>query len=945
MCCRIHNQLIKKEQMLVKKLYIIVFFIWLGVDVQAQELKLRYSSPAKEWEEALPIGNGRLGAMIYGGTAIEEVQFNEETLWTGSPRDYNKYGAHLYLDRIRGLLNQGLQAEAEQLAMQEFMGTKSASADNSEWLDQVAVARTQKNGPGRLKFDDKHWKTLSVPAYEGWETVGLEGLNGAVWFRKEIYLSEEDLHGAHWILDLNKIKDIDYTYINGTLLGTMSNGEERRRYKVPVGVLRKGKNVLAVQVINLQGKGGILGYKDTAEHICLTNATRKISLNGQWKYFVQDAKAPKVGTYQAAYQAFGSLRIVFGHQQVSDYVRTLDLENSEVKVSYKHQGVRYQRSYLASYPDNVIASRFEADQHHKISFDLSFVTKHTEHDIRFVDKQTLALKVHVKDGALYGESLVYLRLEGGKIKQSGKSIRVEGADKAYLYLVAATNFVNYNDVSADAFGLAKRTLAAVAVKDFEEVRNTHREDYKVLFDRFSIDLGQQSQADTDKRLARFEEKVDPSLAALYVQFGRYLLISSSRESTQPANLQGIWNHLLEPSWDSKYTTNINVEMNYWPAEVLNLSTLHDPLFRLLREVSEKGKVTAKEYYNARGWVLHHNTDIWRGTAPINNSNHGIWPTGGAWLIHHVWENYLFNKNIQVLQQHYAIIKGATLFFKDFLVIHPKTGELVSSPSNSPEHGGLVAGPAMDHQLIRNLFRIFITTSDLLDTDASLRDSIGVMLPLLASDKVGKYGQLQEWMEDIDDPANKHRHISHLWALHPGSEINWDTTPGLVDAARQSLIMRGDEGTGWSLAWKINFWARIRDAEHSLKLVKMLLRPADRSGGSYPNLFDAHPPFQIDGNFGGAAGIVEMLVQSHTRFIEILPALPADFVQGDIKGIKARGNFELDLDWKDNTLNKVLVRAYSGGKLLLKYQDDTIEMETEAGKVYTFDKNLQLLRND
>ena len=388
-------------------------------------------------------------------------------------------------------------------------------------------------------------------------------------------------------------------------------------------------------------------------------------------------------------------------------------------------------------------------------------------------------------------------------------------------------------------------------------------------------------------------------------------------------------------------------MNYWPAEITGLSECHDPLFRLVEECAETGKVTARAHYNATGWVLHHNTDAWRGTAPINHSNHGIWVTGGAWLSLHFWEHFLFTQDREFLANRaYPVMRGAAEFFTRFLVRDPRTGKLISTPSNSPENGGLVAGPAMDHQIIRALFRACIDASTLLGTDTAFAGTLRKMLPEIAPDQIGQHGQLQEWQEDKDDPNDKHRHVSHLWAVHPGHEINWKETPDLMKAARQSLIYRGDEGTGWSLAWKINFWARFLDGNHAWEMVKMVFRPVQidkevytGGGGSYTNLFDAHPPFQIDGNFGATAGIIEMLVQSHLDEIHLLPALPDALPDGQIRGVRARGGFILDFEWKAGKLQNLKARSTAGNPCKITCAGQTVELNTTKNKTYSFNGRL------
>jgi alpha-L-fucosidase 2 len=428
------------------------------------------------------------------------------------------------------------------------------------------------------------------------------------------------------------------------------------------------------------------------------------------------------------------------------------------------------------------------------------------------------------------------------------------------------------------------------------------------------------------------------------------MISASRKGTQPSNLQGIWNKDLKPAWGSKYTTNINTEMNYWPAEVSNLSECQEPLFKLVEECAETGVNVAREHYGAEGWVLHHNTDLWRGTAPINHSNHGMWVSGSGWLSHHLWEHYLFTRDLDFLRERaYPVMKGAATFYSHYLVEDSATGWLISTPSNSPENGGMVAGPSMDHQIIRSLYHACIKAAELLNEEDEFITLLQNQVGKIAPNQVGQYGQLQEWLEDVDDPENKHRHVSHLWGIHPGRDINWENSPELMEAARQSLLFRGDDGTGWSLAWKINFWARLLDGDHAYDLIKLQFRLVSSEnknymggGGSFPNLFDAHPPFQIDGNFGAPAGIIEMLIQSHLSTINLLPALPSALPNGEISGVCARGGFELSFNWENGILQEVEILSKAGEDCHLNYQGKTIDFQTEKGRSYKLDGDLNQL---
>jgi alpha-L-fucosidase 2 len=672
---------------------------------------------------------------------------------------------------------------------------------------------------------------------------------------------------------------------------------------------------------------------------------------------------------QQCYLPFGNVLLNFpGHGNAVNYKRQLDLQNAVSSVFYEVDGVKFKREVFASAPDQSIIIHLEASKNGALNFSAGFDCPHGNYAI-LIENDEIILKGKAnnypnevsRDGTPYPESRLTFEArlkvvnEGGGIIEEEHSIKVVNAKKATLYLVAATNFVNYNDISADPSEQCAKTLASLKGKSFEILKSDHISDYQQLFNRVDLDLGNAeiSGRPTNERLVTFKTDEDPSLVSLLYQYGRYLLISSSRPGTQPANLQGIWNHKLAPPWDSKYTININTEMNYWPAEITNLPECVEPLVKMVEELSETGTNVAREHYNMNGWVTHHNTDLWRGAAPINHSNHGIWPTGGAWLSQHLWWRYQFSGDRDYLENTaYPVLKEASRFFSEYLVPDPQHPEwLVSGPSNSPELGGLVMAPTMDHQIMRELLGNTIEAATILGVDTDFAKMLKEKRDKIAPNQIGQHGQLQEWLVDKDDPQNQHRHVSHLWGLHPGSEIHPLTTPELAEACKVTLSHRGDGGTGWSRAWKINFWARLQDGDHSFLLLKNLMVPSkseetnyqDR-GGLYNNLFDAHPPFQIDGNFGATSGITEMLLQSHLRdedgnfYQDLLPALPSALSSGKISGIKGRGGFEFAIAWENEKLVSVEVKSLLGKKLNLRYSGKIISKETTKGENYSFKLN-------
>lgn len=879
-----------------------------------------YKEPAKSWQrDALPIGNGRMGAMIFGGVGHERIALNEDSVWSGSRVNWNRENASKNLPEIRKLLLAGKNAEAEALVNQSFTcvggGSRSGAWGcfqelgnlNIVWGTDVASIPLNKwkytmiTTPGitdhrkqwhevnrkvaeavKVGFDDSTWTDYLLSEGKAVKGGRRLNLNDKVVLRYHLTLTEEQVEKYGVLLIDHGVRN-GHVHVNGTKVGEFPGWQSigHARFREDISrLLKAGDNVIAIYCSNYRRRGQM---------------PLSVSL---------DAAEKRV-----------------------NYRRELNLRDGVATVSYKQNGVTYTREAFASAPQELMVFRFTADKPGMVSFDAT-LNRLQNYIVRADGTTALVMtgNTTARRGVSGMQFVARVRAvnDGGTVSTENNTLQVKDANEVVLLVAAGTNYKGFaGRNTSDPESATSDDISRALKTPYNELRSVHVKDHRSYFDRVALSLGdgnaesrKTAALPTNERHAALAKgKPDPALAALYFNFGRYLLINSSRPGTLPANLQGLWAEGTRTPWNCDYHIDINVQMNYWPAEVCGLGDCHTPLFKLIESLQEPGRKTAKIYYNADGWVAHVITNVWGFTAPGEQAGWGATATGSPWLCDHLWEHYDYGRDKEFLKWAYPIMKGSAEFFLDMLIEEPKRKWLVTAPSNSPENtfiygdgknARVCMGPTMDMQILRELFSNCIKASEILGVDEEFRKRLADTSSRLAPNQIGKHGQIQEWLEDYEEREKNHRHVSHLYGLHPHDEITPDKTPELAKAAKISLQRRGDGGTGWSMAWKVNFWARLQDGNHALLMLNNLIK----KGGS--NLLCQHPPFQIDGNFGGTAGIAEMLLQSQGDVIRLLPALPDAWSSGTIKDFRARGGYQIDIEWDQGKLVKAVIYNVSGG---------------------------------